>query len=219
MYYAKWKKAFHEDIDFHVIQYPFREQKVNIPMPKTIQQLAFNIFAENKSFFTGDYAIWGHSMGSSVGYETVMFCQKIINNPPLVFFSSGASSPCDKNTKLNNGSINKTLLNYGGINSDMLNNEAFMQYFKPIIEADFNILSNYCDNEKIPLSCPLILLQGTEDDATTNNWVKYTNHPIKLYNFKGGHFFIENYKTEIIHLMENEVREARMNNYRIGRVR
>ena len=56
-------------------------------MPDTVYELADELFDEYKDWFRNDYVVWGHSMGSTVGYEVAKQCEEILHNPPIAFFS------------------------------------------------------------------------------------------------------------------------------------
>lgn len=98
LFYRDFKNSF-KNSNVSVIQYPGREEKYVQVMPDTVGELADEIFKEYRDLFKSDYVIWGHSMGSTVGYEVAKRCEEILNNPPIAFFSSGASAPCNPTTK------------------------------------------------------------------------------------------------------------------------
>lgn len=99
LYYARWGALFDDGISFEVVQYPEREGRYKERMPDTVQQLAANIHSEYAWVFEGPYSIWGHSMGTVVGYEVAKLAQRLSGRAPLVFFSSGSSAPCESRFK------------------------------------------------------------------------------------------------------------------------
>ena len=75
MYYTKWHSLFGDEVDLQIVQYPLREHRMRDPMPDTVGELADEIFDTYADAFRGTYAIWGHSMGSTIGYEVARRCQ------------------------------------------------------------------------------------------------------------------------------------------------
>lgn len=203
-----------------VIQYPGREEKYIHDMPSTVDELADELFREYKELFKSDYVIWGHSMGSTIGYEVAKRCEEILHNPPIVFFSSGASAPCNPTTAKVKASIDskkefEELMDfYGGINDKLRHNKDFCDYFYPIIRRDMKVLSDYRDKEFIKLRCPVRLIEGTEDKCIIDKWKLYTDFDIDVNYQKGGHFFINDHKQEIADYIEKNAMEVK--NRRIG---
>ncbi|MFH9296602.1 thioesterase II family protein [Streptomyces sp. NPDC017520] len=210
LYYSKWRTEFTDAIDWNVVQYPLREQRMRTPMPPTVAELAENIFAEFADIFRRTYVIWGHSMGSVIGYEVARLCQDRLDNPPLVFFSSGASAPsrarfahvADLDTS---EGFRDVLHRYGGVSKEHLRDPDFMTYFAPIIEADLRLLGGYQDMTFDKLRCPVALMMGRSDTATTDMWQRYTDHPLEVTEFDGGHFFLDEHRSAMASLMESQV--------------
>jgi surfactin synthase thioesterase subunit len=214
LYYKDFKNIF-KHFEFSVIQYPGREEKYGIDMPDTLNELADKIFKEYQDLFKSDYVMWGHSMGSTVGYEVAKRCEKILNNPPMVFFSSGASAPCNSLTSKVKLSIDsdkdfeELMELYGGISDELRHNKDFCDYFYPIIRGDMKIISGYRDDEYIKLRCPVRLIEGDEDTSVIDKWKFYTDFDINVKYYSGGHFFINDHKQEIANYIEKDAIEVR----------
>ncbi|MCO1579144.1 alpha/beta fold hydrolase [Crossiella sp. SN42] len=213
LYYSRWQYAFNDAVDLHIVQYPLREQRMQTPMPASIGALAEDVFTEFEEVFRGPYAIWGHSMGSAIGYEVAKRCQERLANPPMTFFSSGAAAPC-RATFTRVGDLDTAegfrdvLLRYGGVRAEYLQDKDFMGYFAPIIEADLRLLGAYQDATFEPLRCPIVLMLGRGDTVTAEEWQRYTEHPLETKEFDGGHFFLDEHRTSMASLMESKVQLA-----------
>jgi surfactin synthase thioesterase subunit len=210
LYYSKWRFSFNDGIDLRIVQYPLREQRMSTPMPASLLSLAEDIFAEFADAFRGPYAIWGHSMGSVVGYEVAKLCQERLGNPPLVFFSSGSSAPCDSRfTSVadldTREGFNNVLRRYGGVSEQNLQDADFMKYFAPIIGADLRLLGTYEETTFAKLRCPMVLMEGRDDAVTTDKWALYTDYPLELTEFDGGHFFLDEHRTTMASQMGSRV--------------
>lgn len=210
LYYSRWKYAFQDGIDLHIVRYPLRERKMNTPMPTSASELAREVFAECLDVFRGPYAIWGHSMGSIIGYEVAKLCQERLDNAPLVYFSSASSAPCEARFKKVKAldtaeGFNEVLLRYGGFSEELLRDATFMKYFGPTIEADLRLMGSYEDDTFEKLRCPVVLMEGRGDTVTTDAWARYTDHPLHVTEFDGGHFFLEEYRAEMASLMGSKM--------------
>ncbi|MFD0203133.1 MULTISPECIES: thioesterase II family protein [Saccharothrix] len=210
LYYSKWKFAFGDGIDVRIARYPLREQRTNTPMPASLPLLARDIFTEMVDSFRGTFAIWGHSMGSNIAYEVAKLCQDRLDNPPLVFFSSGSAAPCDSRFKAvadldTPEGLKQVLRDYGGLSEENLADADFMSYFAPIIAADLRLLGGYEESTFEQLRCPVVLMEGRDDRVVTDRWQRYTEHPVETTEFDGGHFFVEERRPEMAALMESKI--------------
>lgn len=210
LYYSKWKFAFSDGIDVRVVQYPLREQRTSTPMPASLPLLARDIVTEFVDSFRGTYAIWGHSMGSILGYEVAKLCQERLDNPPLVFFSSGSAAPCDSRFKAVDKldtpeGIKQVLRDYGGLSEANLADPGFMSYFAPIIVADLRLLGGYEESAFEQLRCPIVVMEGRDDRVVTDQWQRYTERPVETTEFDGGHFFVEERRPEMAAFMESKI--------------
>lgn len=214
LFYRDYKKFF-KNSEVSVIQYPGREEKYAVNMPDSIDKLSEELFSEYKEWFVNDYVVWGHSMGSTIGYEVAKRCEEILHNPPILFVSSGASAPCNPTTDKVKASINskkdfEELMDlYGGISDELRSNKDFCDYFYPIIRGDMKILSNYKDKEFIKLKCPIRLIEGTDDRCVIDKWSLYTDYDVDIKYQNGGHFFINDHKQEIADYIEKNAVEVK----------
>lgn len=213
LYYNKWRNSFGDGIGFEVVQYPARENRLAHPMPETVEELADDIHAEYADLLAGPHAIWGHSMGSVVGYEVVRASRRRGGAGPLVFFSSGSAAPCESRFKRaasleTADGFRDVLLRYGGIPAASLDDPQFMDYFAPIIKTDLRLLGGYREDGVQPLGCPLVLMQGRDDPVKVDTWTRYVERPPEMHLFPGGHFFPAQNQASLVALMSTRIHLA-----------
>lgn len=202
LYYGRWQHLFGGDVDFRVVHYPQRETRAATPMPTSMARLVDDVVEQLGDVLRGGYAVWGHSMGSLVGYEVVRRAQERWGSSPVVFFSSGSSAPCrrtsgDLRELETPEGLRRVLLRYGGVSEATLHDASFMSYFSPIIKADLTMLHGYQDDSFATMECPLVLMEGTRDTVHVDDWSRYVTEPPELLTFEGGHFFIEEHSEAI----------------------
>ncbi|MEU3850375.1 alpha/beta fold hydrolase [Streptomyces sp. NPDC029554] len=210
LYYGKWRHAFRDGVDLRVVQYPFRERRMSTPMPASAGALAGEIFAEFAEVLRGPYALWGHSMGSVIAYEVAKLAQQRLDNPPLVFFGSGSSAPCESRfTRVQDldtpQGFDDVLRRYGGVGEEVLRDAGFVKYLAPVIEADLRLMGGYEDTAREKLRCPIVLMQGREDTVTSDRWADYTDEPFEVLEYDGGHFFHDAHRASMAALMESRI--------------
>ena len=141
LFYERWRRLLEPTVDFRVAAYPHREQRLAEPMPATVSGLVEQLYGQLEDELRGDYVVWGHSMGSVVGYELAKLARERLVNLPLAFFSSGSSAPCDSTFRdagslSTAGGLERILRRYGGLDEATLRDPQFMGYFRPIITDD-----------------------------------------------------------------------------------
>ena len=83
-----------------------------------------------------------------------------------------------------------------------------MNYFEPIIKADFQSVETYKYAETEPFNVPLVILRGEQDDMTYDEcllWQKETLQNVNVNSFTGGHFFIFDHLSEIGSLISKQL--------------
>jgi medium-chain acyl-[acyl-carrier-protein] hydrolase len=206
--YRKWNKYLDMNIDLKLIELSGRGKRATEPLYDNLERAVDDVYRNISTELDGGvYAIFGHSMGNLIAYEV---CHKIIERgqqAPVHIFFSGRGSPNGQKEKRNvhllpDEEFKKKLKELGGTPEDVLNNEDLLNYFLPIIRADFKIVEQYQYLPKLQkLQSNITVFNGTQDDIRFEDLIEWRNHTdkdCKFYNFIGGHFFINYYAEEIV---------------------
>lgn len=145
------------------------------------------------------YAIFGHSLGALLGYLIIDQIREKKKPMPLHFFVSGNEAPshCPYRTGMHLKPKNEffeALKSYGGIPEDLLESEDLLNYFEPVLRADFAVYENY-NHKKIPaFNCPITVFMGNDDHICSldgaKDWQLVSRQIINIIEFSGDHFFI-----------------------------
>jgi surfactin synthase thioesterase subunit len=144
-------------------------------------------------------------MGTLMGFLLV---KRILNEDlpqPIHLFFSGRGGPSvqDKDKHIHalpKKEFIKKLQEYEGSPQEILNDESIMEFFEPVLRADFKAVSNYPYNEDTPFNIPITVMIGTTENTTYEEamtWQDETSKKISLQQFPGGHFFIYQHSQEI----------------------
>ncbi|OAB44328.1 thioesterase II family protein [Paenibacillus glacialis] len=162
------------------------------------------------------YAIYGHSLGSRIGFELVY--ELLANNygELLHFFASGGSAPQIKRTPTYiydkpDDEFKEHLMKYSQASNEVFENKELYDYFVPVLRADFQMSESY---EYVPkldkLSCNLTALTGLDDPNVSDwdmlEWGQHTTGVFKLCNVSGGHFFINENHREVVEIINNTLK-------------
>lgn len=202
--YYKWKKYLHPSIKLRPIELKGRGKRLNQELYDGFDQAVDDIINHIKNeIFECDceYAIYGHSLGSILAYESYYrICEDMMNKPCHLFFS-GYPAP---NIKVRTGNIHKLdddefikrLIEIGGIKKEAISNKGLMSIYLPMIKNDFKIIEEYnYKNRQEKISCDMSIFYGKQDDISLNEVIQWENHcstKFEVYGFDGDHFFMEN---------------------------
>ena len=202
-------------LKFIPLEYPGRGARAKESLISDLDILTEDLYQQVKhSLDRSSYAIYGHSMGGLLGF---LLTRKIIANchlPPLHLFITGTKGPSalEKETKnrhlLEKSEFIEEIKKLDGLPEEMLANDELLDYFEPILRADFKATETYKYEEDHPLNIPITVITGTEEDATPEEvalWQKETICSVDIKRMKGTHFFIFRSPGTIISIMSNKI--------------
>lgn len=162
----------------------------------------------------GSYAIYGHSMG---GLAAILLARKLADNnhpPPIHIFITGTTGPSapsreeKKRHLLGKKEFITEIRELEGSPDEILDNEELLNYFEPILRADFTISENYTYHEHEPLDIPLTVITGMQEDMTTEDiqlWQKESKYRVDFRRMPGKHFFIFNQSFRILEIISKKI--------------
>lgn len=143
----------------------------------------------------------GHSMGGIIAY---FLAQRLLNSGDYTVDSlrlvlSACNTPCEfKGTNyfnLSNDKLIDHLISYDGIPEELIHERSLLEYFLPVIRADFRVLETSSNLDFKPLDIPVTFFWGENDKVVPMDsvilWMKYFSNEIKVISIEGGsHMFI-----------------------------
>ncbi len=143
--------------------------------------------------------LFGHSLGSLLAYEVA--CQLYSRGIELSMLIVSARRPPHLSTpkpwihEMSDPLLLESLKRLGGVPEEILAHEEFMNWFLPIIRADFSITETYRPPQSpIRLPIPLMALRGEEDQEVTaqemSQWACVAGGSYREFMYPGGHFYL-----------------------------
>ena len=203
--YKGFEKLAPAELKLTTLELPGRGKKVRQSLLTDMQSLTDHLYEEIKQKTNEPYAIYGHSMGTILGYLIV---QKIaaagLPLPQHLFFTGCEGPSCLVHKVIMHDLSSKELVaelkKMGGSSDEVFEDEAMMAYFEPILRADFKAIETYVYEETTPLDVPISVFTGLEEEITYEaaaSWQKETTQPVTVTQLPGDHFFIYDHE-EII---------------------
>jgi len=152
----------------------------------------------------GNYIIYGHSMGTLLGYELTKKLRDNNQNLPKCLYFTGRGAPSTPVKEKVSG-YQKQLFwekvnEKGGLPKEILQNEELMEIYYDILKSDFKAIEEYIYPTGQELfSIPIHICMGTEEVgegknqisiSAVKNWGDETTSPIHCETLEGDHFFI-----------------------------
>jgi surfactin synthase thioesterase subunit len=182
---------------------PGRGARTGEPTARRMTALVDGLFAEWSGKLTPPYGLYGHSMGAIVAYE---FAQRAAaqGRPPVALIVSGRQAPSIPELRqrylLPSPEFRAMLRDLGGCPPAVLESPELMDYFEPILRADFEVVETHVHTPRPPLDVPIVVAIGDDDDTSVANaqqWERETTCGIELVRFSGDHFFIHRHWPDI----------------------
>lgn len=164
------------------------------------------------------FAIFGHSLGALVAFELCRVLQSDNKVSPSCLIVSGSRQPhasfADADVHgLPDGEFLDCLHDrYHAIPDIVRQNRELADIVLPALRADFELLETYRLAETSRLTCPIVALGGTMDQtvspAELEGWSRHTQGEFRSCLFQGDHFFIRSAETDLLKVIEDELRSA-----------
>jgi medium-chain acyl-[acyl-carrier-protein] hydrolase len=196
--YANWQPALGEHIQVCALQMPGRAERLLDPPFETMSEMAAATAETIARHASRPFAIFGHSMGGLVAFETTRMLQTISIFPMKIFISATTPPDCEKRSELlhtlDDNALVEKLLEYGGTPEVVAAHRELMSLALPGVRADFKLIHDYVPRTGIRLSAPIAVLAAQDDttleQSSLNGWARFTSGITTLESFDGGHFYL-----------------------------
>ncbi|MEU3527660.1 alpha/beta fold hydrolase [Streptomyces sp. NPDC038707] len=196
-FYFALSKALSPTVDVRAAQYPGRQDRAGEPFADSVQELAHGVFDALDERETTPLALFGHSMGALVAFETARLLENA-GRPPAVLFLSGRRGPSVERTETVHLGDDKRLIEevvqLDGTDSAVLQDEELLEMVLPGLRADYRVVETYRPTPGPRLGCPVVALTGDADPRVTPEevraWARETDGPFECHVHPGGHFYL-----------------------------
>lgn len=194
--------TFYENSEhFIVVEYDGRGMRTDEPFIDDITLLVDTLYQRitSQDLLSGDYIIYGHSLGALVGY---LMGQKIIMlgaNTPKKLIISGQRYFNRYNRKnistLSDIEFWNEIIALGGIPDEMKLHPELIEYYIPILRNDCKVGESFLYTPQPKLTFPIDVFYGSEEasDEDMQGWLGESTQKVTITKLQGNHFFIFNH--------------------------
>jgi medium-chain acyl-[acyl-carrier-protein] hydrolase len=206
-FYQTWTDSLPPEIELCPVQLPGRENRLREQPFAHLPALVETLSQILESYLNMPFAFFGHSMGAWIGFELARQLRREKKTGPVQLFVSGRRAPQLPNFEtpkhqLPKSEFIKELRRYNGTPELVLREPELMEFFLPLLRADFSILETYIYENEDPLNCSITAFGGIEDNKTSREdleaWGEQTRRGFRLKMFPGDHFFLKSAREQLL---------------------
>ncbi|MET9978959.1 thioesterase II family protein [Streptomyces microflavus] len=214
--YAPLARLLTPRVEVRAVQYPGRQDRRRETPAGDITELAGRIAERLRDPGGRPYALFGHSMGALLAYETARVLRSWDVQAPVRLFLSGrgAPSPVPPRSDLlpDDAAILAAVRSLGGTGAAVLDDPEMVEMALPALRADYRALAAYSWRGGDPLDVPVTVLNGRDDPVVTAEdaarWAEHTSSTFEVKEFPGNHFYLDQQAAEVAGVLTDGLRQA-----------
>ncbi|MGF6223330.1 thioesterase II family protein [Pseudomonas sp. YL-218 TE3947] len=215
MVYSRWRRQLPPWLHLQPVELPGRGARYDEPLQTDMRALALQLAREHKPSLHGPYALFGHSLGALLACEMAHAFRALGAPEPVALFASGTAAPTMRSDydrgfaePQSDEQLIDQLRTFQGTSEEVLANQELMSLTLPILRADFMLCGRFRPMQRPLLKCPVHVLGGKEDKATTEQLIGWSQETLGSFSvdmMTGGHFFIHEHEAKVLRIIKNHL--------------
>ncbi|MFI5836565.1 thioesterase II family protein [Micromonospora sp. NPDC051300] len=196
--FRAWAELMPASIEVVAVQYPGRQDRCGDPYAASIGDLADEIAAVVQDRLDRPTALFGHSMGATVAYETARRLTPRFPTPLTGLIVSARKAPtggAPAGLPVTDAQLRDYVRRLGGAGAGIVDNDAIWELVAPPLWHDLNLVRGYRYAPGAPLTCPIVSIVGEQDStvsaADAARWSAHTIGSYAAHSVPGGHFYLD----------------------------
>ncbi|MGK7890566.1 MAG: thioesterase II family protein [Leptolyngbyaceae cyanobacterium] len=203
-FFRQWSALLPDGVNLWAIRLPGRETQLRQPLITNWPDLMEPLVTAMVEHCHQPFAIFGHSLGALIGFEVVCQLRDRLNILPQALVVSARRAPHipvnNRSYQRDDATLIAELRADGGTPEAVLQNTELMAMILPIYRADLQLNQEYQYQQRDPLSCPMLILGGQDDNTISQEslrqWHHYTQAECAYQLFPGQHMYITQAMTQ-----------------------
>lgn len=211
--YVPWAQRMPADIEVCPVQLPGRETRLDEAAFRRMPALLDALEAGLLPHLDRPFALFGHSMGSLVGFELARRLQDRSLQPVRLFVSAHRAphlpDPDEPIHALPEPEFLDELRRLNGTPEDVFQDDELREMVVPALRADFELCEMYTYQPADPLDCSISAFGGLADENVSREeldaWAAYTQGAFTVRMFPGDHFYINHARSFLLQIIAREL--------------
>jgi surfactin synthase thioesterase subunit len=205
--YRGWGEELPESIIVSPVQLPGRENRYGEAARTSITEISTELALVLAGAITGPYALFGCSMGALIAYETALQLRRLGLTMPAGLVVAAHQPPHQRLARKKIWQLPKPefleeLRSMGGMPEELWAHPELVEFLLPTLRADFQACDTYRYSGEAPLSIPVAVLGGWNDEHVRPDlleaWGEMTTQGCTTHMFPGGHFFMKDNRSAML---------------------
>lgn len=214
--YSSFKRFLPKDLTVVPMELSGRFTRPSEPLLDNVSDCVSDLIEKHSELLRGEYALFGHSMGTVLVTELVRQAKEKGLAMPVHIFLSGKNPPdedvhCFENVETASDEEIVSFFSANALSSSVpAPDEELAKFLSLILCTDVRMAEKYkATPDDVKFDCDITVLYGTEDalmqNVDMNSWSRFTNGKCEVYPFKGGHFYYSNQKKEVCDIINEKL--------------
>jgi medium-chain acyl-[acyl-carrier-protein] hydrolase len=210
-----WRAVMPDWIELRAVQLPGREGRRTEQLMPRIAAIADSLARDMLPLTDRPYALFGHSMGALIAFETARNLRRLGAPLPRALMLSGRRAPSivDHDMPIHALSdadfVTAMCERYNGIPQIILAQPDMMRMLLPIMRADIEAIETYAYRHEPPLTLPVFIYGGRDDPQMAPDniagWQSLTQQPRPPRLFDGGHFYLQDERDVLVAALASDL--------------
>lgn len=215
--FARWRAVADERVELIPVQLPGRGARIRERPVDRLDRLAAMLAEALGPRLDRPFALFGHSMGALLAFETARTLRRTGLPVPAALFVSARRAPQRASMRpplhrLSDAQLIAELRALDGTPAAVLEDEELLGLMLPIVRADLKAVETHHYEAEPRLDCPIRAFGGTRDSIAPDDlsaWSEQTTRGFGLTMFDGGHFFLNTHYEAMLQIMTDVLAGAR----------
>jgi len=211
--YVHWARAL-PGTNVVPVELPGRGRRIDERPLDSMAALVTDLAGAVLRQVSGQFALFGHSMGALVAFELAHRLHRRFGLRPTRLLVSGSASPGSSRRKaprhrLPDDELWQEVRRLNGTPGEVCDSEEIRQMWTATIRADFALVENYRCAPRNPLDCPISVFGGTDDPevafAELAAWSAFTRAGHTVSTFPGDHFYLHRHPRTFLNVLSHKL--------------
>ncbi len=215
--YVSFKRFLPKELTVVPMELSGRFSRMTEPLIDNVPDCVSELISQHKDILSGDYALFGHSMGTVLVTEFVRQAKEMGLPQPCHVFLSGKNPPDEEMhcfetilTASDEEIVEYFTKNSLSMASPVPQDNALVKILNKILCTDVRMAERYkATPQDVTFDCDVTVFFGESDpllrDLDMSTWQRFTSGKCEVYSFPGDHFYYQQNKEAVCGIIKQKL--------------